>query len=143
MPKPFVIKPDRRLAEEAHAIKTAAAMQEPPKEEVKVPVRDGDVWRCPDCNGVLKGEPLEDGLRCDECSIGWSVGFMTDLLAAEQVLSVEGWDFSNNPVVQTGDCLHVAISDGETVVLLSTEIALVVAARIQRLAAEGIIRLKE
>ena len=111
-------------------------------EEVKVPVRDGDAWRCPDCGGPLKGQPAVDGLRCDDCSISWSVGFMTELLQAEQVPCQPDWVRHHGPVI-TQDEYHVTITDGKAIVVLSTELALILAARIQWLAAQGVIGLKE
>lgn len=118
-------------------------MQEAPKEEVKIPVRDGDGWRCPDCNEPLKGEPLEEGLRCEKCSIGWSVGFMEQLLAFEQVPLPEALGPLDFPPRPAPDGSGVAICDGRATVFLVTAQALLVASQIQHMAAEGLLSLEK
>lgn len=112
-------------------------------EQVKIPVRDGDGWRCPDCNGQLVGDVEREGVRCDPCSISWSVGFMEELLHAEKVPLSEALALADFPVCAAPDGSGVAICDGRATVFLVTAQAMLAANRIQQLAGEGLIRLKD
>lgn len=115
----------------------------PGLEQVKIPVRDGDAWRCPDCNGQLVGDVEREGVRCDRCNISWSVGFMEELLEREQKAIRYASGLPNRPLVAPQGGTHIFITDGKQYVILSTARALLFASKIQRMAAKGLVWLEE